>query len=71
MKYHYVTLMIDAPSVTIWDILTDASRYGLWNSAVESIKGEIKLGETIKITLAVNTGRPTPSKSPSLSQAER
>ena len=62
MKYYYVTLMIDAPSVTIWDILTDASRYGLWNSAVESVEGEIRLGETVKITLAVNPGRPNSVK---------
>ena len=57
MKYYYVTLMIEAPSVTIWDILTDAARYNLWNSAVVSVEGEIRLGETIKITPAVNPGR--------------
>ena len=62
MKYYYVTLMIEAPPVTIWDILTDAPLYGIWNPAVESIEGKIRLGETIKVTPAINPSRPNSVK---------
>jgi hypothetical protein len=41
----------------IWDLLTNASAYPEWNPAVLGIEGEIREGQTIKLTSIVNPDR--------------
>ncbi len=40
---------IAADPAIVWALLTHAADYPRWNSTVTSIKGEIKLGETIEL----------------------
>ena len=51
-----VTILIDADTQTIWDILTNSKDYPRWNSTIVSLEGNIKKGEKIKLvsTLAPN-----------------
>lgn len=40
---------IEAPATTVWELLTDAERYGEWNEAVISLEGPIREGERIRL----------------------
>ncbi|MGZ5384419.1 MAG: SRPBCC family protein [Acidimicrobiia bacterium] len=52
-----VSRIIEATPEVIWDLLTEASAYLDWNPAVVGIEGEIREGETIKLTSSVNPER--------------
>jgi len=52
-----VTRIIAAGPQVIWDLLTNASAYPEWNPAVLEIEGEIREGQTIKLTSIVNPDR--------------
>jgi len=52
-----VTRIIAAGPQVIWDLLTNASAYPEWNPAVLGIEGEIREGQTIKLTSIVNPDR--------------
>jgi uncharacterized protein YndB with AHSA1/START domain len=56
MRYH-VSRTIAAPVEKVWSLLTDASTYGAWNTAVISIEGTIEKGETISLVSIVNPKR--------------
>jgi hypothetical protein len=38
-----VTKLVEAPAVTIWNLLTDLNAQSRWNSTVTSIEGEVAL----------------------------
>jgi hypothetical protein len=57
MKHYAVHRSIDAPTETVWRLLTDASGYPTWNSAVLSVEGAIAEGQTIKLVSIVNPKR--------------
>src|ERR1700693_6007271 len=42
-----VTKSIDAPTTTVWNLLTDLSAQAKWNSTLTSIEGKIALGERV------------------------
>ena len=44
-----ISININAKPSRIWGLLTNASGFPQWNSTVESIEGNIALGETIKL----------------------
>jgi hypothetical protein len=56
MRYS-VTRVIEADPQVIWELLTRASVYPQWNPAVLGIEGEIRDGETIRLTSVVNPSR--------------
>ena len=56
LRYH-VERRIDAPPERVWAILTDASKYRDWNSAVVSIEGTIATGNTISLVSTANPKR--------------
>lgn len=41
-------LTIDAPAETVWDILTDAPRYGEWNPFTIRIETDFKTGSPVR-----------------------
>lgn len=48
-RSYSVTRTIGAPAEVVWRLLTDASGYGRWNSAVVSIEGAIAEGQRIRL----------------------
>lgn len=40
---------INAPAETVWQVLTDFSRYSQWNPFIRSIRGQAKQGETLEV----------------------
>jgi uncharacterized protein YndB with AHSA1/START domain len=57
MQTYAVKRLIAADPQTIWNLLTDASNYATWNSAVLGIEGTIAPGERIKLRSTVNPKR--------------
>lgn len=49
-------ILINARSSTVWDIITDAGNYTVWDSGITEIDGDIRNGGTIRIrtTTAAN-----------------
>jgi hypothetical protein len=45
------TIEINAPANTVWDVLTDFSRYGEWNPFIRSIHGKAEQGEQLEILI--------------------
>jgi hypothetical protein len=41
--------LVNARSSTIWDILTDTSNVGVWESGITAIDGELRHGGTIRV----------------------
>lgn len=41
--------LIEARSSTVWDIITDARNYTVWESGITHIKGELRHGGRIRI----------------------
>lgn len=42
-----VTKSIEAPTTTVWNLLTDLRAHSTWNSTLTSIEGKIALGERV------------------------
>lgn len=40
---------IDAPPAMVWDVLTDVAAYGEWNPHVRSVRGDLRVGESLDI----------------------
>jgi hypothetical protein len=53
------TFPIEAPSEVVWDVLVDFERYPEWNPSLPSIAGDLRVGSTVSMTLAM-PGRPSP-----------
>ena len=48
-----VSINIHAKPDKIWSLLTDAAAFPRWNSTVQSIEGQIALGEKIKVRVPI------------------
>ena len=48
-----VGINIQAPPKRIWSLLTTAADFQRWNSTVQSIEGNIALGETVKLRATI------------------
>ena len=57
MTRYSVTRTIAAGPQVIWELLTNAPAYLAWNPAVLGIEGEIREGQTIRLTSIVNPDR--------------
>ena len=57
MTSYSVRRTINASPEVVWDVLTDASGYETWNSAVLGIEGEIAEGNKIALKSIVNPDR--------------
>jgi len=53
------TFPIGASAATVWKVLTDFERYSQWNPSLPSIRGELRPGATVALTLGM-PGRPSP-----------
>jgi hypothetical protein len=71
MRSYQVTKTIQADPERIWALLTDATAYPSWNSAVDRVEGTIAPGETIKVHVPVNPGRSFPVKVTTFEPAKR
>ncbi len=52
-----VSININSDPATVWKLLTDAGNMPKWNSTIVSIDGQIKQGETIKLTATLDPKR--------------
>lgn len=59
MAVYRTTFPIDAPSEVVWSALADFERYSEWNPSLPSIVGDLRVGSTVSLTLAM-PGRPSP-----------
>jgi hypothetical protein len=44
---------VQAPAEVIWEIVYDIARWGEWNPTYPDVKGHVRLGETLEVTLAL------------------
>jgi len=47
-------IKINAPTAKVWKILTDTQSYPEWNPLIKELKGDLKLGEKLEITVQLN-----------------
>jgi hypothetical protein len=52
-----VTKSIEAPTTTVWNLLTDLRAQLKWNSTLTSIEGRIALGERVSFKVPVTPGQ--------------
>lgn len=50
MALHASEVLINARFSTVWDVLTDSGNMTVWNSGVTEIDGDLRDGETVRIT---------------------
>lgn len=62
MKRFQVSTAIHAQPQTIWQLLTDASAYPVWNTTVNKVEGRIAPGETVTVHAKINPGHAFPVK---------
>ena len=60
MRTFHATATIAATRAAVWEILADLARWPDWNPTVESVEGEVALGEKITLRTAANPGRAFP-----------
>ena len=44
------SIHIAASAATVWDILTDFSKYDSWNPFLQSMRGDFRTGERVRVT---------------------
>ena len=50
MVHHASESLINARLSTVWDVLTDSGNMPVWNSGVTEIDGDLRDGETVRLT---------------------
>lgn len=50
-------ILINARSSTVWDVITDASSYTVWDSGITEIDGDVRNGGTIRIRTTTSGNR--------------
>ncbi|MDZ4374084.1 MAG: SRPBCC domain-containing protein [Phenylobacterium sp.] len=53
---------IQAPAEVVWDIVYDLERWADWNPTYPKASGDVRIGETLDITLALPDQPPQPLK---------
>ena len=48
---------INAPSETVWNLLTDTSRFPEWNPFIRRLQGELKVGQKLAVLLQPSGAR--------------
>ena len=49
---------VNAPASVIWEILADIARWGEWNPLYPSAEGELRIGATLTLTVALPGEKP-------------
>jgi hypothetical protein len=49
MKPAEIEALINARSSTVWDVITDAGNYTVWDSGITHIEGDVRNGSSIRI----------------------
>ncbi|NME70718.1 SRPBCC domain-containing protein [Flammeovirga aprica] len=50
-------ILINATAEKVWTVLTNFKNYPQWNPFIESLDGEVKVGNTIKVKIAPPNGK--------------
>ena len=69
MAIYRTAFPIAASAPTVWAVLTDFERYGEWNPSLPSIRGQLRPGAEVALTLGM-PGRPSPKVKARLSEVE-
>ena len=69
MAVYRTTFPVAAPASVVWGVLTDFERYGEWNPSLPSIRGEVRPGAEVALTLGM-PGRPSPKVKAHLGRVE-
>lgn len=69
MAVYRTAFRIEAPSHVVWAALTDFESYPEWNPSVPSIAGDLEVGSTVSLTLAMPR-RPSPQVKAQLTEVE-
>ena len=69
MAVYRTTFPVAAPASVVWGVLTDFERYGEWNPSLPSIRGEVRPGAQVALTLGM-PGRPSPKVKAHLGRVE-
>lgn len=51
MKSITTSIIINAPIAQVWNVFTDFENYENWNPFVKSVKGNVKKGNQIEVTM--------------------
>jgi uncharacterized protein YndB with AHSA1/START domain len=51
-------ILIHASVEKVWAVLVDFDQYPNWNPFINSISGELKVGQTIKVKIAAPDSKP-------------
>jgi hypothetical protein len=57
MKQLNTEIIINAPVNKVWDVLVDFQKYPEWNPFIKSFEGEIREGESFKVTIQPPGGK--------------
>lgn len=49
-------IVINAPAEKVWNILTDFKNYPIWNPFIQSLEGNVKVGNQIKVRISPPEG---------------
>lgn len=47
----YTEIEIDAPAVSVWEVLVDTDAYSSWNPLIQCIKGRLQTGSQLEVTI--------------------
>lgn len=62
MKSFRTSIRIAASSATVWEILTNLSRWTTWNSTIDKVEGQAALGAKVTVHAKASPGRAFPLK---------
>jgi hypothetical protein len=60
MKLIRAEVLIHAPAVRVWDLLTDFAAYRRWNPSIRSVRGVAAAGERLTLFVALPLGGAMP-----------
>lgn len=57
-KEIHTSIIINASTARVWEVLTDFENYHQWNPFIKSIEGSVLLGNKIKVEVAGSSFKP-------------
>lgn len=71
MKRFASQVLIHATPERVWGLLTDIARWPTWNTTVESVEGELALGQEVTVRVKLAPGQAFPVKVATLDPPSR